>query len=57
MSNDQCALGPQGNLLEASEINWHYDPDNPEPLPRTAPSTATTQINIAPETAPAAQEG
>ena len=28
-TSDQCALGPDGRLLDASEIVWVHDPDDP----------------------------
>jgi hypothetical protein len=28
-TSDQCALGPDGKLLDASEIVWVHDPDDP----------------------------
>ena len=31
-SSDQCAVGPDGNLLDASEITWQHDPDDPTPV-------------------------
>ncbi len=58
MSGDQCALDPHGNLLDASEINWYYDPDNSVPLPQTAPLPATAlPVRNTSEAAPAAREG
>ncbi|KAJ2928008.1 hypothetical protein H1R20_g9078, partial [Candolleomyces eurysporus] len=32
-SNDQCALGPDGRLLPASQIIFYNDPDDPTTLP------------------------
>ena len=31
-AGDQCALGPDGNLLDTSEIVWVNDPDDPMPV-------------------------
>jgi hypothetical protein len=31
-TSDQCALGPDGKLLDASEIVWVNDPDDPMPI-------------------------
>ncbi len=31
-TSDQCALGPDGGLLDASEIHWVHDPDDPMPI-------------------------
>ena len=28
LTSDQCVLGPDGNLLDASEIAWVNDPDD-----------------------------
>ncbi|KAH9016083.1 hypothetical protein EDB84DRAFT_1277063 [Lactarius hengduanensis] len=36
---DQPALGPDGQLLDASKIVWHHDPDDPHPI-GSAPSAA-----------------
>ena len=58
MSGDQCALDPHGNLLDASQIDWYYDPDNAGPLPRTAPPPATMlPAGNTSEAAPAPREG
>src|ERR1700678_4563814 len=36
--DDQCALGPDGQLLDESKIVWHHDPDDPTPIvPVTSP--------------------
>jgi hypothetical protein len=32
---DQCALGPDGKLLDASKIAWYGDPDDPQPIQPT----------------------
>ena len=32
---DQCALDANGNLQDASEIEWHYDKDSEIPMNRT----------------------
>lgn len=32
-TSDQCALGPNGRLLDTSEIIWLNDPDDLTPLP------------------------
>jgi hypothetical protein len=31
-SADQPALGPDGQLLDASKISWYNDPDDPHPI-------------------------
>lgn len=33
MDNDQCALAPDGSLLDESLIQFIYDPDDPRPMP------------------------
>ena len=36
--DDQCALGPDRQLLDESKIVWHHDPDDPTPIaPVTGP--------------------
>jgi hypothetical protein len=35
-SADQPALGPDGQLLDASKITWHHDPDDPHPIQPTS---------------------
>jgi len=32
MSSDNCAVGPNGKLLDESEINWVHDPDDNMPM-------------------------
>ncbi|KAG6808200.1 hypothetical protein H0H92_005059 [Tricholoma furcatifolium] len=32
MSSDQCALGPNGTLLDAQDIVWYNDPDDKIPI-------------------------
>ncbi|KAF8986152.1 hypothetical protein BDQ17DRAFT_1335661 [Cyathus striatus] len=34
MAEDNCALNCDGMLKDASEIQWHYDPDDEMPLPK-----------------------
>jgi len=34
-SADQPALGPDGQLLDASSITWYNDPDDPHPIQPT----------------------
>ena len=44
MTSNGCALGSDGKLLDASEIVWHYDADDDEPMASaTAPSTGQPQ--------------
>lgn len=40
--SDQCAVGPDGRLLDASEIEFRYDVDDPTPLPRVEHSQGST---------------
>ena len=36
--DDQCALGPDRQLLDESKIAWHHDPDDLTPIvPVTSP--------------------
>jgi len=44
---DQCALGPDGMLLDASQITFFHDPDNRVPLP-----PVPTSAIAGPENAP-----
>jgi len=32
MSSDNCAVGPDGKLLDESEIDWVHDPDDDTPI-------------------------
>jgi hypothetical protein len=41
--NDQCAVGPDGRLLDASQIQFFNDPDDSTPLPPVLPIAANTQ--------------
>ncbi|KAK7025717.1 HAT family dimerization domain-containing protein [Favolaschia claudopus] len=48
-STDQCAIGADGQLLDASKITFYNDPDDPNPLPAvklnsTATGGQATQI-------------
>jgi hypothetical protein len=42
MASDSCALGPDGKLLDASQIKWYNDADNDEPM-ASATTSSTTQ--------------
>ena len=57
MTGDQCAIGPLGNLLDASEIEWHHDPDDQVPLPRTASTSLGFAADTVQESEPVACEG
>jgi hypothetical protein len=40
--SDQCAVGPDGHLKDASEIVWHNDPDDEEPISAPGPIAASS---------------
>lgn len=44
MSSDQCAVGPDGQLLPASQIQWFHDPDDPMPLAQPACPSALLEV-------------
>lgn len=44
MTTSQCAVGSDGNLLDASEIQWFHDADDEHPLPPVSSS-----ISVPPE--------
>ena len=47
MASDDCAVGPDGRLLDALQINWYNDPDDNEPMaPATSSSTAQHQCQV-----------
>src|ERR1700722_6741464 len=48
MTSSGCAEGPDGHLLDASEITWYNDPNDSEPLPTTS---RTTRASPVPKTA------
>ncbi|KAF8472376.1 hypothetical protein DFH94DRAFT_696155 [Russula ochroleuca] len=42
---DQAALGPDGQLLDASKIAWFNDPDDPKPIqPCTTAMLSTSSV-------------
>ena len=46
MSSDNCAVGPNGKLLDKSEINWVHNPDDDTPIaPATTSSTDQCQLS------------
>ena len=50
MASDSCAVGPDGTLLDASQIVWFNDPDDDEPMvPATSsvPLAAQLQVSVA----------
>jgi hypothetical protein len=44
---DQCALGSDGQLLDAVQIPWYNDPDDTNPIPLATSHHARTLANIA----------
>ena len=46
MASDNCALGTDGKLLDASQIHWFNDPDDDEPMASVSTSS-TTQCPMA----------
>lgn len=45
MVSDQCAVGPDGCLKDASEITWHNDPDDEQPLSVPKPAKSTPVLH------------
>src|ERR1700678_3389237 len=43
---DQPALGPDGKLLDASQIEWFHDPDNLHPMQPIAIPQGTVSISF-----------
>jgi hypothetical protein len=43
MASPGCAIGPDGQLLDASEIEWVNDPDDLIPIPPPATATASRE--------------
>jgi hypothetical protein len=41
---DQPARGPDGQLLDASKMTWHYDPDDTHPIQPIEPSDPTSSV-------------
>jgi len=39
---DQPALGPDGQLLDASKLVWHHDPSDPHPIQPTQPEPTSS---------------
>ena len=37
---DQPALGPDGQLLDATKIVWYNDPDDAQPIQPTVPTSS-----------------
>jgi len=47
MASDNCAVGPNGELLDASQIVFFNDPDDDEPMaPATASSVAQPWLSV-----------
>lgn len=42
--SETCALGPDGQLLDASEITWFNDPDDAQPIQPTPPTAPTPSV-------------
>jgi hypothetical protein len=45
-SSDQSALGPDGQLLDASRITWYNDPDDPNPIQSTSTSSRVQEGKV-----------
>ena len=45
MASDNCALGPDGKLLDTSKIPWFNDPDDDEPM-ASATTSSTNQHQV-----------
>jgi hypothetical protein len=46
MASDNCAVGPDGKLLDTSQMVWFHDPDDHEPMtPATTSSIAQCQVS------------
>ena len=43
MASDNCAVGPDGQLLDASKITWYNDPDDDMPMALTTTLPSTVQ--------------
>jgi len=47
MSSDNCAVGPNGKLLDKSEIDWVHDPDDDMPMaPAMTSSMDQCQLSV-----------
>ena len=57
MTGDQCAIGPLGKLLDASEIEWHDDQEDLEQLSRTGSTSPGFAADTVQESEPVACEG
>jgi hypothetical protein len=45
MASDNYAVGSNGNLLDASQIVWFWDPNNDEPMAPATSSMAQPQVS------------
>ena len=45
-TSDQCALGPDGKLLDASDIIWLNDPDDLTPIPPKSPIVQVSRFGF-----------
>ena len=41
-----CAVGPEGNLKDASEIQWYHDKDDDAPIATAPPSPASNGVAV-----------
>lgn len=53
MTSDQCAVGPDGKLLDAAQMQWFHSPSDDVPASRVSP--AQISPSPAPKTLPPAQ--
>jgi hypothetical protein len=42
---DQCALAPDGTLLDAADITFYHDPDDATPIPQANSTTSSTPLH------------
>lgn len=54
--DNQCAVGPEGQLLDASKIDWYNDPDDAELIqaPPAVPSLPTASTSTVQDSGPGA---
>jgi hypothetical protein len=45
-SADQAALGPDGQLLDASKITWYNDPDDSHPIQPVSTSSKVQEGKV-----------
>ena len=44
MASDNCAVGPDGQLLDTSKITWYNDPDDDMPMALTTTLPSMVQV-------------